>query len=93
MANHASALKAHRQSLKHNARNKNNVSRLRSGIKSFQQRIQDGKFEEATASLPELYSLVDKSVQKTVLSKNAAARRKSRLTRLLNQAAGAANKA
>jgi ribosomal protein S20 len=35
--------------------------------------------------LPEAYSIIDRSVKKGVLSKNAAARHKSRLTRLANK--------
>jgi small subunit ribosomal protein S20 len=84
MANHASALKAHRQSLRRNARNTSNRSSLRTALRKFAQVIKAGKAEEAQKSITHLYSVVDKAVQKKVLSKNAAARRKSRLTKHLN---------
>ncbi len=87
MANHASALKAHRQSVTRRTRNRSNRSELRTAIKKFQELIADGKTEEAKNSVNELYSMVDKAVRKRVLSPNAAARQKSRLTRHLAEAA------
>ncbi len=86
MANHASALKAHRQSVRRRNRNRSNRSSLRTGVKNFSELLSDGKTEQAQASMAKLYSLVDKAVQKKVLSKNAAARRKSRLVKHLNEA-------
>ena len=86
MANHASAIKAHRQSLKRRARNKSNATKLRTGLKKFAVLVRAGKVEVAKSSVPALHSLVDKAVKKKVLSKNAAARYKSRLTRQLNAA-------
>ncbi len=87
MANHASALKAHRQSQRRNANNTSNRSSLRTALKRFNQLIKAGKTEEARNSVNRLYSIVDKAVHKKALSKNAAARHKSRLTRSLNSAA------
>lgn len=81
MANHASALKAHRQSVRRRARNRSNSSALRTGLKKFQDLLAAGKKDDARAALPSLYALVDKAVQKKVLSRNAASRQKSRLTR------------
>ena len=87
MANHASALKAHRQSLKRNARNTSKRSSLRTTLKKFSQLIKDGKTDEAKKTVTHMYSIVDRAVQMKVLSKNAAARQKSRLTKHLNEAA------
>lgn len=87
MANHASALKAHRQSLKHRERNRSNKSSLRTSLKQFNDKLESGKTEEAKNSLAEMYASIDKSKHKKALSKNAAARQKSRLTRRLNAAA------
>ncbi len=86
MANHASALKAHRQNVKHRARNRSNRSSLRTYLKQFNDRLEAGKTEEAKNSLAELYAVIDKSQQKKAISKNAAARQKSRLTKRLNAA-------
>ena len=93
MANHASALKAHRQSLRRNTRNVRNLSSLRTALKKFTQLIKTGKTEEAKKSLAQLYAAVDKAVQKRALSRNAADRHKSRLTKHLNSAIAEAGKA
>jgi small subunit ribosomal protein S20 len=93
MANHASALKAHRQNLKHRATNRSNRSSLRTSLKQFNDQLEAGKSEEAKNSLSQLYAIVDKSQQKKALSKNAASRQKSRLTKRLNAASAASNKA
>jgi small subunit ribosomal protein S20 len=84
MANHASALKAHRQNLKHRNTNRSNRSSLRTTLKQFNDRLDTGKIEEAKKCLPELYAAIDKSQQKKAISKNAAARQKSRLSKRLN---------
>ena len=86
MANHASALKAHRQNLKHRSTNRSNRSSLRTFLKQFNDRLEAGKTEEAKNSVAELYAVIDKSLQKKAISKNAAARQKSRLTKRLNNA-------
>ena len=92
MANHASALKAHRQSLRRNERNRAHRSSLRTALKRFSERLRAGQTEELKASLPALYRTIDQAVQKDVLSKNAASRQKSLLTRHLNKALQAAAK-
>ncbi len=89
MANHASALKAHRQNLKHRSVNRSNKSNLRTCLKQFGDRVESGKTDEAKKSLAELYAVIDKSQQKKAISKNAAARQKSRLTKRLNAAMAA----
>ena len=86
MANHESALKAHRQSLKHRIRNRGNRSALRTTLKQFGDQLDSGKPTEASASLSQLYAVIDKSRQKKSISRNAAARQKSRLTKRLNAA-------
>jgi small subunit ribosomal protein S20 len=87
MANHASALKAHRQNLKHRSINRSNKSNLRTTLKQFSDRLETEKTEkaeEAKNSLSELYAAIDKSQQKKAISKNAASRQKSRLSKRLN---------
>jgi small subunit ribosomal protein S20 len=86
MANHASAIKAHRQSLKRRLKNKSNRSSLKTVLKRFSEELEAGHIEEAKSAVNSLYSLVDRGIQKKVISKNAAARRKSRLTQRLNTA-------
>ncbi len=84
MANHASALKAHRQSIRRRNRNRSDRSALRTAMKTYIEKLDMKKPEEAKSSLPEVYSEIDSAVRKGVLSKNAAARHKSRLSRRLN---------
>jgi len=91
MANHASALKAHRQNLKHKERNRSDRGSLRTALKQFADTVEAGKTEEAKKSLSGLYAIIDKSKHKKAISKNAAARRKSRLTRRLNAATAASS--
>jgi small subunit ribosomal protein S20 len=82
-ASSLSTKKRLRQSKKHQARNKANKTRLKSELKKV--RLQAASGADAAKSLPEAYSIIDKSVRKGVLTKNAAARHKSRLTRLANK--------
>jgi small subunit ribosomal protein S20 len=84
MANHASALKANRQNIKHRNNNRSNRSTLRTTLKQFKDRLETGKADEAKNSLAELYAAIDKSQQKKAISKNAASRQKSRLSKRLN---------
>jgi small subunit ribosomal protein S20 len=85
MANHASALKAHRQSLRRRSRNRSNRSTLRTALKSFAEKTEAITPEKKAPAVADLYSLIDKAARQKALSKNAAARQKSRLTRRLNQ--------
>lgn len=86
MANHASALKAHRQSIRRKNRNRSNRSAFRTALKTFSDQLNSGKVEESKAALPQMFSEIDGAVDKGVLSKNAAARHKSRLSKHLNAA-------
>jgi small subunit ribosomal protein S20 len=62
---------------------------LRTCLKQFNERLQARKTEEASNSLAAMYAAIDKSQQKKAISKNAAARQKSRLTKRLNAALAA----
>ena len=81
MANHPSALKRHKQSLKKRANNQANRHKLKTQMKKLKTAIGTGKAADAKTLLPQTFSLIDKSVQKGVLKKNAASRHKSRLTK------------
>ncbi len=84
MAHHASALKQQRQGLKHNERNRRNVSTLKTQIKRLRAAIAKGDGAAATEALGETVSAIDKAAKKGVIHDNAAARYKSRLTRRVN---------
>ena len=76
MPNHKSAEKRDRQNA--------NRTRLRGSIKKLRTVIATGDAKEAQALLSETISAIDKSVQKGVLHRNAAARHKARLTGHVN---------
>jgi small subunit ribosomal protein S20 len=84
MANHPSALKRHRQSVKRRLINSQNGSKLKTQLKKLKTAIEAKKTADAKGLLPATFSLIDKSVQKGVIKKNTAARYKSRLTKSLN---------
>ena len=89
MAHHASALKQQRQSLKHRDRNRRNVSRLKTKIKSLRSAIAKGDASAVKGALAETISEIDKAAKKGVIHDNAAARYKSRLSRRVNATAAA----
>ena len=80
VATHASALKAHRQSLKNRERNRQFRSRLRNALKSVRTAVDGKDLTAAKNALKETISLIDKMVSKGVIHRNAAGRYKSRLT-------------
>jgi len=84
MANHPSALKRHRQSLRRKSVNQTNRHKLKTQIKKLKAAIAARQGSEATTLLPRTFSLIDKSVQKGVIKKNTARRYKSRLARSVN---------
>jgi small subunit ribosomal protein S20 len=84
MANHTSALKRHRQSLKLRALNQANRHRLRTQMKKLRTAIEAGNASDARAIMPTTFSLIDKSVQKGVIKQNTARRYKSRLAKSVN---------
>jgi small subunit ribosomal protein S20 len=85
VARHASALKAHRQSLKHREHNRQFRSRLRSALKAIRTAIDNKDLAGAKTALKETVSLIDKMASKGIIHRNAAGRYKSRLvSRLAN---------
>jgi small subunit ribosomal protein S20 len=87
VAHHASALKQMRQSLKHKARNRRNLSLVRSQIRKLREVVAKGDAEAAGKLLPETVGAIDKAARKGVIHDNAAARYKSRLTRHVSEIA------
>ena len=81
MAHHASAQKQMRQSVKRRARNRTNLSQLKSQVKKLRAAIATGDAEAARKLLPKTVGEIDKAAKKGVVHDNAASRYKSRLTR------------
>ncbi len=80
MASHASALKAHKQSLKNRDRNRQFRSRLRGALKSIRAAIDGNDLPAAKSALKQTISLIDRMASKGIIHRNAAGRYKSRLT-------------
>lgn len=89
MANSKQAEKRIRQSLIRRDRNRAAMSRLRTSIKQLRTAA-DSDVAKAQELLPSTLSLIDATARRGVIHPNAAARRKSRLTRLVNRRAEAA---
>lgn len=76
---HASAVKAHRQTIKRTAHNRELRSRLRTALKSIRAAIDSGSTDEAKDALGRTFSVVDKMAGKGIIHRNTAGRYKSRL--------------
>jgi len=87
MPNHKSAEKRDRQNKKRNAINTTHRTKLRNQIKKLRVAIDAGNKDEAQVLLSATVSVIDKSIQKGILHRNAAARHKSRLTTHVNELA------
>ncbi len=70
-----------RQSLKRRARNRSNLSRLKTQVKKLRSALEKADAAAARELLPETVAVIDRASKQGVLHDNAAARYKSRLTR------------
>src|SRR5919197_3436208 len=85
VASHASAMKAHRQSLKNREHNRQFRSRLRTALKNVRSAIDGNDLPGAKAALKDAISLIDRMASKGIIHRNAAGRYKSRLTTRLGE--------
>ena len=83
---HASAVKAHRQTIKRTEHNRELRSKLRTGLKAIRQAIDAGATEKAQGLLSDTFSLIDKMAGKGIIHGNAADRYKSRLAKRSSKA-------
>ncbi|MFW6023020.1 MAG: 30S ribosomal protein S20 [Halanaerobiaceae bacterium] len=67
--------------------NKEWKEKLKGAIKSFEKLIEEDNAEEAKNQLTETIKVIDKAANKGIIHKNNAARKKSRLTKMLNKIA------
>lgn len=82
---HASAVKAHRQTLKRTAHNRELRARLRTALKSIRSAIDAGNLADAKAALSRTFSVVDKMAAKGIIHDNAAGRYKARIVRRMQK--------
>ena len=83
MANHKSAEKAHRQSVKKASRNGKVRSRVKTFITHFKNALKTQNIETATSAFRKAESELMRSVSKGVYHLNTAARKVSRLCSML----------
>ena len=80
------AKKALRQSFKRRSRNLSYENKIKSLIKKARTLVSQKKINEAKSFLPQVYQALDKAAKVGVIKKNAAARKKSRITKLVSKA-------
>jgi small subunit ribosomal protein S20 len=84
LANHKSAEKRARQNEKRRLRNKAVKTRVKHITKDVRLTSADKSKEDALAKMGAAQSLIDKAVKKGVIHKKTAARKISRLSKLVN---------
>ena len=84
MANHRSAEKRARQNEKRRLRNKAVKTRVKHVTKNVRSTSGEGSKEAASAKLNTAQSTIDKAAKKGVVHKKTAARKISRLSKLVN---------
>jgi len=90
MANHKSALKRARQTIKRTERNRFYKTRIKNITRAVREAVASGDVEKATEALKAANQNFHKYVSKGVLKKNTAARKVSRLAKLVNEMSKAA---
>lgn len=85
MSQNASAMKRHRQAEKRRTAARAKKSTIRTFTKKAVAAAEKGDFEAAAKYQKVVQGLVDRAIKTSVLHRNAAARRKSRLARRINQ--------
>ncbi len=85
MPHHKSAAKRMRQAKKRRLRNRMWKSKLKTFEKKFRTLISEKKIEEAKDFFKEVAALFEKASNKGIIHRNKAARKISRLHRLLNK--------
>ena len=86
MPNTKSAERRMRSNARKHLHNRSIISRLRNIEKDYRQLLTGGKKDNASKSLGEVCSALDKAVKSGVIHRAAANRKKSRLTLALNRA-------
>ena len=84
MATHKSAMKRNRQNRKIRARNRQYRTQMKTCVKKVRQAVEEKDAEKARAALKEAVPIIDKVSGKGLVHKRNAARKVSKLTRLVN---------
>jgi small subunit ribosomal protein S20 len=84
LANHKSALKRARQNTVRRLRNKSVRTRVKSAVKDVRTAVADNLQDSMTQELNLAKSIIDKAAKKGTIHKKTAARKISRLSKLVN---------
>lgn len=87
MATHKSAIKRARQNKKRRLRNRMYKTRVKNAVRKVKEAVAQNSLEEAQKRLPEAVSIIQKTAGKGIIHKRNAARKISRLTKLVNKLA------
>lgn len=85
MPNIKSAIKRVKTSKARNLRNSAIKSSVKTAVRKVNVAMAKSELDGAQVTLTNVYSLLDRAARKGVIHKNAAARKKSRLTKKLNK--------
>lgn len=80
-----SAKKALRQAKKHRVLNLTRQKAVKNVTKKIKKLIASGAKDEAKKLIADAYQAIDKAAKRGVIKKNTAARKKSKLMRLINK--------
>jgi len=80
-----SAKKALRQNVRGKIRNLKRKNAMKALVKQTRKLASVKQQKEAIQLLPKLYQAIDKAAKRGIIKKNAASRKKSRLTKLLQK--------
>ena len=78
-----SAKKALRQNKKRRQLNLRRLGVMRENIKKIKKLVEENKKEEAQKLLPQTYKAIDKAAKRKIIKKNTAARKKSRIAKMI----------
>ena len=84
MADHKSAEKRARQNIKRRVRNKSVKTRVKHRTKEVRSAVGESSKDTAQTNLVKAQSVIDKAAKKGVVHKKTAARKISRLSKLVN---------
>lgn len=85
MAHSLSAKKRVRQNLKRRGKNRWRKDRIKQAVRAFNEAVEAGDAKKAAELLKACYKTLDKIASKGTIHKNAASRKKARLTVRLNK--------
>ncbi|MBO5590339.1 MAG: 30S ribosomal protein S20 [Acidaminococcaceae bacterium] len=86
MPNIKSSIRSVKTDAERRAKNAAEKSAVRTAAKKVEAQVAEGQKAEAEVTLKKASSLLDKAAQSGVISKNAAARKKSKLAKKVNAA-------